>query len=111
MRRQSTLPPWIEAPAALVARMLYRVRVLGAGHVPRSGGAVLIANHLSYVDAAVLQLACPRPIRFMAYCGSGTNALQRLIFRLAGGIEIAPGQPSRWLRSSVGALTRGEIVC
>jgi acyl-[acyl-carrier-protein]-phospholipid O-acyltransferase/long-chain-fatty-acid--[acyl-carrier-protein] ligase len=105
------MPPWIEAPAAVVARLLYRVRVLGVGHVPARGGAVLIANHLSYVDAAVLQLACPRPIRFVAYGGPGTNALLRLIFRLAGAIVIAPRQPSRWLRSSIAALNRGELIC
>lgn len=111
MTRRSTMPRWIEVPAAFAARMLYRVRVLGAEHVPEKGGAVLISNHLSYIDSVVLQLACPRPIRFMAYCGPGTNWLVRVIFKLAGVIEITPRHPSQWLRSSVRALQKGEVVC
>jgi acyl-[acyl-carrier-protein]-phospholipid O-acyltransferase/long-chain-fatty-acid--[acyl-carrier-protein] ligase len=105
------MPRWIEAPVIGLARLLYRVRVLGAGNIPASGGAVLISNHLSYVDVVVLQLACPRPLRFLAYSGPGTNALQRWVFRRAGVLEVSPAHPSRWLRSSVQALARGEMVC
>ncbi|HEY5079931.1 MAG TPA: AMP-binding protein, partial [Opitutaceae bacterium] len=105
------MPRWVEVPAALLARLLYRVRVLGASHVPASGGAVLISNHLSYVDAILLQLACPRPLRFMAFRGPGTNAVLRWVFARAGVIEIAPGRPLHAMRSAVLALGRGEIVC
>ncbi|HZZ18633.1 MAG TPA: AMP-binding protein [Opitutaceae bacterium] len=111
MSRRSTLPLWIAIPVGLVARALYRVRVLGAANVPRTGGAVLIANHISYMDVVVLQLACPRAIRYMAYRGPGTGALFGWIFRLAGVIEVSPKRPSQWLRDSVRALERGDIVC
>jgi acyl-[acyl-carrier-protein]-phospholipid O-acyltransferase/long-chain-fatty-acid--[acyl-carrier-protein] ligase len=105
------MPRWIEVPATFVARLLYRVRVIGASHVPVDGGAVLISNHLSYVDVIVLQLACPRPLRFMAYRGPGTHAVLRWVFDRAGVIEIAPGLPLVALRSAARALERGEIVC
>ena len=45
--------------------MLYRVRWSGTEFFPRTGGVLLIANHISYVDVVVLQIACPRPIRFV----------------------------------------------
>jgi acyl-[acyl-carrier-protein]-phospholipid O-acyltransferase/long-chain-fatty-acid--[acyl-carrier-protein] ligase len=105
------LPAWAEALALPVARLLYRVRALGAERVPRSGGAVLVANHVSYVDAAVLQLACPRKLRFMAYRGPGTHPLHEWIFRLAGVIPLSPDRPSEWLRKAVRALRAGEVVC
>lgn len=105
------MPWWIEAPAVLAARLLYRVRALGAAHVPRTGGAVLISNHLSYADVIVLQLACPRPLRFMAYRGPATNALFRWIFERAGVIELAPGRPLQAFRAASAALARGELVC
>jgi acyl-[acyl-carrier-protein]-phospholipid O-acyltransferase/long-chain-fatty-acid--[acyl-carrier-protein] ligase len=105
------MPLWIAAPAVVIARLLYRVRVLGASHVPRSGGAVVISNHISYMDVVVLQLACPRPLRFMAYSGPGTGGLLGWIFSMAGVIPISADKPSQWLRDAVRALGRGELVC
>jgi len=95
----------------LVARGLYRVRTLGAGHIPASGGAVLIANHLSYVDVVVLQLACPRPLRFMAYQGPGTHGFLAWVFRRAGVIPVAARHPRQGLRRAIGAAAAGELVC
>jgi acyl-[acyl-carrier-protein]-phospholipid O-acyltransferase/long-chain-fatty-acid--[acyl-carrier-protein] ligase len=105
------MPLWIAIPVWLLSRLLYRVRVLGASHVPAAGGAVVIANHLSYVDVVVLQLACPRPLRYVAFRGPGTGALLGWIFRTAGVIEVSTERPSHWLRSAVSALGRGELVC
>ena len=85
MRRRSTLPLWIEIPAVFLARVLYRAKVLGVSHVPAAGGAVVIANHLSYVDAFVLQLVCPRPLRFVAYKGPDNPKLLCVDFEDRGG--------------------------
>jgi len=110
-RTRSTLPLWAAVPVGLVSKLLYRVQVLGAAHVPASGGAVLVANHLSYMDVVVLQLACRRPIRFLAYRGPGTGPLLAWIFRLAGAIEVSPRRRSQWLRDSVRATRGGELLC
>ena len=111
MRRRSTLPLWIEIPAVFIARVLYRAKVLGLGHVPAAGGAVVIANHLSYVDAFVLQLACPRPLRFVAYKAPDIPKLLSWISRVAGAIEVYPGGGSAWQDEAVRSLERGELVC
>jgi acyl-[acyl-carrier-protein]-phospholipid O-acyltransferase / long-chain-fatty-acid--[acyl-carrier-protein] ligase len=105
------MPLWIAVPVWSLSRLLYRVRALGVAHIPESGGAVVIANHLSYVDVVVLQLACPRPLRFMAFRGPGTGRLLNWIFRRAGVVEIAPGRSSRWLRDAVRILEAGELLC
>jgi acyl-[acyl-carrier-protein]-phospholipid O-acyltransferase/long-chain-fatty-acid--[acyl-carrier-protein] ligase len=105
------MPFWVAIPVWLVARLLYRVRALGVSRIPGTGGAVVIANHLSYVDVVVLQIACPRPLRFLAFRGPGTGALLDWIFRTAGVIEVAPGRPSPWFRDAVAALRRGELLC
>src|SRR5476651_1425440 len=110
MRRRSTLPLWIAIPVGLISRLLYRIRVLGAANIPGTGGAVLVANHISYMDVVVLQLACPRAVRYMAYKGPGTGSLFKWIFRMAGVIEVAPKRPSQWLRDAVRALEAGDIV-
>ena len=54
-RRRSYLPLVVEWVARGMACVLYRVRSSGAAEVPPKGGALLIANHLSYVDPIVLQ--------------------------------------------------------
>ncbi|MGA7725505.1 MAG: AMP-binding protein [Opitutaceae bacterium] len=110
-RKRSTLPLWIAVPAELIVRLLYRVRVIGESNIPQVGGAVVITNHISYADAVVLQLACPRPLRFMAYRGAGTGPLMRGIFRLAGVIPVSDNCRVQWLREAVAALKRGELVC
>jgi acyl-[acyl-carrier-protein]-phospholipid O-acyltransferase/long-chain-fatty-acid--[acyl-carrier-protein] ligase len=111
VRRFSTLPLWLDVPVGILARLLYRVSAIGAGNIPAAGGAVLISNHLSYVDVVALQLACPRPLRFMAYRGPGTGGLLDWIFRRAGVILVSRGPSAQWLRRTVRALAQGEIVC
>ena len=48
----------------LLVRCFYRVTALGLENLP-SGGFLLVPNHITWVDALVLQLACPRPIRYV----------------------------------------------
>ena len=111
-RPRSFLPRLLGVPAAAAARLLYRVRTLGAEHVPASGGVLLLANHLSYVDVVVLQLACPRPIRFVGFEGvARTSFLFRCIFRLSRTISIAPRNALESTRRVVQALQAGEVVC
>jgi 1-acyl-sn-glycerol-3-phosphate acyltransferase len=59
--RHSFLFRAMEIPVALVARLFYRARVLGAERLPKTGGVLLLSNHLSYVDVIVLQLASHLP--------------------------------------------------
>ena len=70
--------------------LLYRVRAIGVANIPAAGGAVVVSNHLSYVDAVALQLACPRPLRFVAFSGPGTGGLLEWIFEKAGVILVSP---------------------
>ncbi|HVA38274.1 MAG TPA: lysophospholipid acyltransferase family protein [Candidatus Dormibacteraeota bacterium] len=47
-------------------RTVWRMRVAGTEHVPRSGPLILACNHVSYLDPPVLGCAAPRPVTFMA---------------------------------------------
>ena len=103
--------PWfIAAPLRLLARWLYRVRALHAERLP-PGGALLLANHLSYVDVVVLQLACPRPIRFVGHENLVTEHwFFRLVFRLSGTIPVSRTNALSATRRVVECLGRGEYV-
>ena len=109
--RRSYFPWWIEIPVGAVASILYRVRALGLKNLPASGGAVVIANHLSYVDVVVLQLACPRPLRFLAYHGPGTHGFLGWVFRRAGAIPVSSRRPRDGLRQAIKSAASGEWVC
>lgn len=103
--------PWfIAAPFRLFTRLLYRVKTRGAERLP-AGGALLLANHLSYADVLVLQLACPRAIRFVGHEDlPRASWFFRLVFRLTGTIPVSPGNALSTTRRVGEALKRGEYV-
>jgi acyl-[acyl-carrier-protein]-phospholipid O-acyltransferase/long-chain-fatty-acid--[acyl-carrier-protein] ligase len=108
--KRSYLPAVLEVIAATIARLLYRVRSRGAEHIPAKGGAIIIANHLSYVDPVVLQLACPRPIRFIGHKSLRENAFFDWVFRMSGAIAISSQSPTDAMRRAIKAAESGEIV-
>jgi len=108
--RRTYLPLYLEWAARLVARLLYRVRASGTGDFPATGGVLLIANHTSYVDVVVLQLACPRPIRFVGYQGLRRHGFFEWCFARSGCIAVSSRQPMPGMRAAVRALRRGEVV-
>lgn len=108
--RRSYLPVFWEVIASLIARLLYRVRFRGHEHIPATGGAVIIANHLSYVDPVLLQLACPRPIRFIGHKSLRSNRFFDWVFRQSGALTISAGKPAEAIRLAIKAVEAGEIV-
>ena len=50
----------------LAFRVLFRSRVIGAEKVPRDGGVILAANHISNFDPPILGISLPRPVSYMA---------------------------------------------
>ncbi|HTB79514.1 MAG TPA: AMP-binding protein [Opitutaceae bacterium] len=109
--RHSLLSRFLYALVTSVARLFYRVRALGAERVPATGGVLLLANHLSYVDVIVLQLACPRPIRFVGYEGlARANIFFRWLYRATDTIPISPRNAIESMRRIVRVLQAGEVV-
>jgi acyl-[acyl-carrier-protein]-phospholipid O-acyltransferase / long-chain-fatty-acid--[acyl-carrier-protein] ligase len=95
----------------LVARTFYRVTPVGLETMPATGGLLLLPNHISYVDAVILQLACPRPIRFLVYDQIYRARFLHWGLRLLGAIPISPRIARTAIETAVNALARGEVVC
>ncbi|MFA6287951.1 MAG: AMP-binding protein [Opitutaceae bacterium] len=106
-----TYASWfMAAPVICLARLLYRVRSRGAERIPE-GGALLVANHLSYMDGIVLQLACPRPIRFVgSEAFMNLNWRFKLAFKLTGTIPVSPTSALEATRLVSKSLQAGELV-
>jgi len=95
----------------LIGRSFYRVTPVGLEAMPATGGVLLLPNHISYVDAVILQLACPRPIRFLVYEHIYRTRFLHWGLRLLGAIPISPKIARTAIETAVNALARGEVVC
>jgi acyl-[acyl-carrier-protein]-phospholipid O-acyltransferase / long-chain-fatty-acid--[acyl-carrier-protein] ligase len=95
----------------LIARTFYRVTPVGLDALPATGGVLLLPNHISYVDAVILQLACPRPIRFLVYDQIYRARFLHWGLRLLGAIPISPKIARTAIETAVNTLARGEVVC
>ncbi|MDQ3510217.1 MAG: MFS transporter, partial [Pseudomonadota bacterium] len=105
----------------VLVRTLYRMRAQGLEeHVPDEGPAVLVCNHVSYMDALILAASIPRPVRFVMYHRIfnfeffGVRVM-RWIFRTARAIPIAgaredPALMQRAFEQIDAALAEGELV-
>ena len=76
--------------AWVASRFIYRFRVRGDQHLPTSGAAVLVCNHVSFIDAVLLMAASPRPVYFMMDHRIFSVPVLGWLFRLAKAIPIAP---------------------
>src|SRR3982751_6215251 len=94
----------------LLARVLYRVTAVGIEGLP-SGGFLLLPNHITWVDAIVLLLACPRPIRFIIDQEYYENRFLHPILRTVGCIPITSRRAKDAMRRAAEKICEGEIVC
>jgi acyl-[acyl-carrier-protein]-phospholipid O-acyltransferase/long-chain-fatty-acid--[acyl-carrier-protein] ligase len=94
---------------------LYRMDIVGAEKVPARGGALLVPNHASMADAALVIAAIDRPVRFMMFKDSYEHAMVKPFAKILGVIPIASNQGPREmihsLREATRALQNGELVC
>ncbi len=95
----------------LMVRVLYRTKVRGDEHLPSSGGALLICNHISYADAVLLQYSCPRPTRFMAHSNFEKMPFLSWAMREFNCIFVSPARAKEAIRKASDALDAGEVVC
>ncbi|MCU7959764.1 MAG: acyl-[ACP]--phospholipid O-acyltransferase [gamma proteobacterium symbiont of Bathyaustriella thionipta] len=89
----------------------YRIEVLGLNHLPGQGGVLMLGNHISWLDWAVLQIACPRPIRFVMLKSIYQRWYLKRFLDFFGVIPIAPGDSAGSLKRINAMLKAGEVVC
>jgi 1-acyl-sn-glycerol-3-phosphate acyltransferase len=76
--------------AWVLSRVVYRFKVRGDEHIPVEGAAIVVCNHVSFVDAVLLMAASPRPIVFMMDHRIFRVPVLGWLFRLAKAIPVAP---------------------
>jgi len=123
MTTEAPTPPYQPGFAAgllcdllrLLTHLAYRVRVIGHDRVPRTGGALFVCNHLSWVDALLVGVACERHVRFMMFQGTYDRWFMKPFARAVGIIPISSEQKPREMIKSLQdaseAIRAGDIVC
>ncbi len=76
--------------AWIITHFIYRFKVRGEQHIPADGPAVLVCNHVSFVDAILLMAASPRPIHFVMDSRIFQTPVLGWLFHLVKAIPIAP---------------------
>mgnify|MGYP003575094260 CR=1 FL=1 len=102
--------------AFVVTRLIYRFKVQGDAHLPVQGAAILVCNHVSFIDAVVLMGASPRPVVFLMDHRIFNTPVLGAMFRLLKAIPIAPQREAPAVyeaafAKAAAALDAGDLVC
>ncbi|WP_110666353.1 acyl-[ACP]--phospholipid O-acyltransferase [Salinicola halophilus] len=109
----------VKLPQSLVRFVLaflltrhYRVSVQGLENLPAQGGVLLLGNHISWIDWAIVQIASPRPIRFVLLKSVYERRYLKGMLKALGCIPIERGAGAeRALDTVAECLNAGEVVC
>jgi 1-acyl-sn-glycerol-3-phosphate acyltransferase len=100
----------------IVINLLYRIRPSGLHNIPERGPAVLVCNHVSFVDALIIGGSIRRPVRFVMYYRIFQIPLIKFLFRTARAIPIASAKEDASLLAAAfdqidAELEAGNLIC
>ena len=95
-----------------IPRVLWRVKLVGAEHLPKSGGFVLAPSHRSMMDIPFAAAVTTRRLRFMGKQSVFAVPVLGTLFRWLGGFPVArDGTDRKAVRDSLALLEAGEVLC
>jgi 1-acyl-sn-glycerol-3-phosphate acyltransferase len=99
----------------LLIHSIYRLEKSGLENIPDEGPAVLVCNHVSFVDPLVILAASPRPIRFVMDHRIFRTPILSFVFRTGKAIPVASAKEDEKLLNEAfeqvaKALENGELV-
>ena len=100
----------------ILVNVMYRIKVRGLENIPESGPALIVSNHVSFMDPLVIGGSVRRPIRFVMDHNIFRIPVLSFIFRTARAIPIAPAhEDAAALQNAFdqidAELAAGEVVC
>lgn len=99
----------------LLVRLLYRLRTRGTDYIPDEGAALIVGNHVSYMDAIILAATIPRPARFVMHWKIFNVPVLKWVFKGYKAIPIASAKDNPELLQRAfdevdAALADGQLV-
>lgn len=99
----------------LATHTVYRVRTVGENGIPEHGGALIVANHVSWVDGLLMLTSTSRMVRFLVYADYAEKPLLRWLAKTMGAIPVKATSGPRAIVQAINqareAIARGEVVC
>ncbi len=98
----------------IIARLIathYRLRVIGLKNLPAQGGVLMLGNHTSWLDWAMVQMASPRPVRFVMERVIYERWYLRRFLDFFGVVPISRGASKEAIETIASLLRDGEVVC
>lgn len=106
------LLPLLRFLSWLAFLVLGPLAIRGAYRIPRKGGVLILANHLADIDPGAVQLACRRPVHFMAKSELFQMRILGPLIKLLQAFPVKRGEPDRVaLKRAAALLNLGEVVC
>ena len=91
-------------------KALYRIKVSGGDRIPKTGGVLLLPNHVTFADAFFLSAASDRTLRFVMDDTFMASKVIRFSVKLFGAVPIRRDQPLEAIRKTIEALESGHVV-
>jgi 1-acyl-sn-glycerol-3-phosphate acyltransferase len=100
----------------MLIHTVYRLDKSGLDHIPERGPAVLVCNHVSFVDALIIAAGCRRPVRFVMDHRIFKLPVLNFVFRTGRAIPVASAKEDpvlleRAFDEVARALAAGDLVC
>ncbi|SDY26638.1 acyl-[acyl-carrier-protein]-phospholipid O-acyltransferase / long-chain-fatty-acid--[acyl-carrier-protein] ligase [Allochromatium warmingii] len=98
----------------LIGRLMatrYRLNVIGLENMPAQGGVLMLGNHVSWIDWAMVQLASPRPVRFVMERWIYERWYLRWFLDFFGVVPISRASSRQAIQTIAQLLDSGEVVC
>ena len=109
------LLPWATARFIVwvFSHTIYRIKIHHRQLLPEEGGALLVANHVTWIDGILLLMISSRPIRMIAATATLGGPFTKRLAKLFGVIQISPGPKAirQALQTAREAIEKGELVC
>ncbi len=113
----SLLPEFLMRFLAWISiNIVYRIRPSGLENIPKSGPAIVVCNHVSYMDPIILGGSVRRPMRFVMYYKIFQMPFLNFIFKNAKAIPIASAKEDPEIMKTAfdkvdAELAEGNVVC
>ncbi len=91
--------------------LIYRPRIINAERIPERGGALIVANHVTYADALFLTMICPRPVRFIVAEEFMGFRLLGWVLELFNSLPISSKNPREAILNAAQGIENGDLIC
>jgi acyl-[acyl-carrier-protein]-phospholipid O-acyltransferase/long-chain-fatty-acid--[acyl-carrier-protein] ligase len=98
----------------IISRMFaarYQMQIMGFDNIPPSGGVLLLGNHISWVDWALVQISSPRSIHFVIERGFYERWYLQWFLKMFGVVPISSGNSASSIKTITQLLNDGKAVC